>query len=616
MKFLNLLEGSQPILADGAMGTMLHANNISFSESFDALNISNPAAIAQIHTAYIEAGAEIIFTNTFSANRYRLAKHGIEDQVVAINQAGVELAKRVVLASFKDILIAGDVGPLGVRLVPFGRVQLEQAHDAFKEQLEALINTGVDLIVFETFSDLHEIKEGILAARELSELPIIASMTFTRDDLTLLGNTPEKVAKTLYDTGATLIGVNCSGGPAQILRILNRMRSAVPAARFTVKPNAGLPEQIEGRIMYPAGPKYFGDYALAFRQAGVSMMGGCCGTTPAHITEMRKALDTISGQPPLTITNQTPRLEQGVAEIFEPTQLAQRLDAGKFVFAVEMSPPRGISTQKTIAAASMLREAGADVIDLADSPMARMRMSPWAICNVLQQRLGIDTTLHFPTRGRNLLRVQGDLLAAHALNVRNIFVVMGDPTSIGDFPDAMDDYDVVPSGLIELIKNGFNKGVDYAGSDIGQPTSFFAGCALNLTPNNPEREVTVLHRKIKAGADFALTQPIFNPAAAKAFIDEYNKKTGGVNFYILAGILPLYSLRHALFLQNELPGVTIPESILYRIEENPDDTWKEGIKIALEIIEQIRNWVHGIYLMPPFGRYNLAAEIIEAAING
>jgi methionine synthase / methylenetetrahydrofolate reductase(NADPH) len=498
---LSALSGPRPVLCDGAMGTMLNLRGVEFDTCLDALNIQKPSLVAEIHRLYIEAGAQIIETNTFGANRYKLARHGLENLAAEINTAGVELAKRVVYASFQEVFIAGSIGPLGVRLAPFGRVQNEEARHAFKEQIEALVKAGVDLLIIETMTDRYEVREAIHAARQVSAtIPILASMTFTRDDRTILGDDPIIVAETLCEAGADIIGVNCSGGPNQILRILKKMKQAAPGKFFSVMPNAGWPEEVGGRIMYPAGPEYFGEYALAFRHAGANLIGGCCGTTPQHIQAMHKA---IQATPIEAFTN---GLTMGGTEIDEtldpvemPTQLAQKLAQGKFVIAVEMDPPRGLSTHKLLAGASLLAEAGTDVINVADSPMARMRMSPWAVCNLIQRKAGIETVVHFPTRGRSLLRVQGDLLAAHALDVRNVFVVMGDPTAIGDYPDAMDNYDVVPSGLIKLIKQGFNSGIDHAGSTIGQPTTFFVGSALNLNPTDPEREVKALRRKLRSG---------------------------------------------------------------------------------------------------------------------
>ena len=469
--FLELLSTQRPLLSDGAMGTVLHSRGVTFDACFDQLNLTQPALVGEVHHEYIEAGANIIQTNTFGANCYKLARHGLGSRVAEVNQAGVEIARLMVQSSAKPVLVAGDVGPLGVRLAPFGRVQPDQARQAFAEQIGALVQAGVDLLIIETISDLFEIKEAVLAARQVNaSKPVVASITFTRDDRTLLGDSPAKVARFLADFGADLIGVNCSGGPNQILRILKQMRAEMPGAVCSVMPNAGWPEQVGGRIMYPAPPEYFGEYALAFCEAGASLVGGCCGTTPQHIQSMSLAIAANSPGcvPENGIILTSPSEEPVSAE--QPTQLAEKLAAGKFVVAVEMDPPRGLSTHKLIAGASLLAESGADVINVADSPMARMRMSPWAVCSLIQIGVGVETVLHFPTRGRSLLRVQGDLLAAHALGVRNVFVVMGDPTAIGDYPNAMDNYDLVPSGLIKLIKQGFNTGVDHAGSGLRRPT--------------------------------------------------------------------------------------------------------------------------------------------------
>ncbi|RME88215.1 MAG: bifunctional homocysteine S-methyltransferase/methylenetetrahydrofolate reductase [Anaerolineae bacterium] len=599
------------LLADGAMGTMLHARGVDFDQCFDELNLTNPALVADVHREYIEAGAQVILTNTFGANRYKLSRHGLEDRVAEINRAGVELARRVVAASFREVFVAGDVGPLGVRIAPFGRVQPEQARKAFAEQITALCEAGADLIVIETMSDLYEIQEAVRAARQVCSLPVVASVTFTRDDRTLLGDSPVRVARVLRESGADVIGVNCSGGPAQLLRILKQMRQAAPEAIFWVKPNAGWPEQVGGRIMYPADPDYFGEYALSFRRAGASVVGGCCGTTPRHIAAMRRALDQA---PDLSIAPAvlSPLEEEALEPAEQPTQLAQKLAAGRFVIAVEMDPPRGLSTHKLVAGASLLADSGADVIDVADTPMARMRMSAWAVCDVIQRQVGIETTLHFPTRGRNLLRVQGDLLAAHALGVRNVFVVMGDPTSIGDYPEAMDDYDLVPSGLIKLIKQGFNVGVDHSGTSIGQPTNFFVGAALNLSARDPQREYRNLRRKLRAGADFFLTQPVYEPEAARAFLQRYEEEYGPIERPILVGILPLVSVRHVNFLHHEVPGVFIPEAMRDRIERAGERGAQEGVRVAVELIEQLKEWAAGVYIMPQFHRYDLVAEIIEA----
>lgn len=614
--FLHYLDTSAvPLLADGAMGTMLHEGGIDFARCFDELNLTQPDLVQEIHSAYLDAGAQLVMTNTFGANRFRLAEHGLEDKVEEINKAGVEIARRAALESGRQVFVAGDVGPLGVRLAPFGRVQPEQARAAFEEQIRGLVTGKPDLIIIETMTDLYELREAIQAAKAVSVLPVVASMTFTRDDRTLLGDTPIRVAKKIHQAGADVIGINCSSGPAQLLRILKQMREAVPDALFSVMPNAGWPEQAGGRIMYPAGPEYFGQYANAFRQVGAVLIGGCCGTTPEHIRAMRAALDN-----PAQATNG----QNGQIRVIERTeevvgadkgsQLAEKFKAGNFVISVEMDPPRGLTTHKLLAGADLLHEAGADVINVADSPMARMRMSPWAVCDLIQREVGVETTLHFPTRGRNLLRVQGDLLAAHALGVRNVFVVMGDPTAIGDYPEAMDNYDLAPTGLIKLIKQGFNAGVDHSGSEIGQPTSFHVGAALNFAPPDEARETQLLRRKLDSGADFFLTQPVYEPDAAKHFLDAYASGNRAVGKPILVGILPIFGSRHASFLHNEVPGITIPEALRKRIEAAGESGPQEGVKIAVEIIEKIKPWAQGIYLMPQFGRYDLVAEIIEKII--
>jgi len=612
-ELLDKITAGKPLISDGAMGTMLHARGINLDGCFDNLNLTQPALVADLHREYIEAGAQIIQTNTFGANRYKLSKHGLADKLVEINTAGVELVRRTIMASFKEVLIAGDIGPLGVPLAPFGRVQADEARAAFEEQIGVLASAGVDLILIETMTDLHEIVEAVKAAKSVApDLLVVASMTFTRDNRTLLGDAPAKVARRINEAGADLIGINCSGGPNQLLNILKQMKAALPDGLFSVMPNAGWPEQVEGRVMYSAAPEYFGDYAVSFCKAGANLVGGCCGTTPAHIKAMA---DKLAGLSNVEVCHDKKysslKAVREAEEVFPPTQFAQKLKDGKFVVAVEMDPPRGLSTGKLIAGASLLSQAGADVIDVADSPMARMRMSPWAVCSLIQRRVGIETVLHFPTRGRNLLRVQGDLLAAHALEVRNIFVVMGDPTAIGDYPAANDNYDLVPSGLIKLIKQGFNVGVDHAGSGIGLPTNFFVGCALNLNPPDMANELKNLRRKLKAGADFILTQPIYNPELVSRFYEAYEREDGKLPIPLIAGLLPLASARHAAFLQQEVPGIDIPEDVHKQMAESGDQGAKTGIKLTGELVEQIRDKVQGVYLMPAFSRFDHAAEIIE-----
>lgn len=608
-----LAEGA--LLLDGAMGTLLHARGASIDVCFDVLNIQNPALVADIHRSYIDAGADIIETNSFGANRYKLAEYGLQAEVAAINEAAVNVARRVIAGSFKPALLAGSVGPLGVRLAPLGRITAEQAQAAFAEQIAALVGApqGVDLLILETMSDLKELETAVSAARTIApDIPIIAQMTFTRDDRTLLGHTAVAVARKLAQLDLDVIGVNCSGGPAQVLRLIAIIHQLAPEIPLSAAPNAGWPEQIDGgRVLYPATPGYFGEYARAFVAAGACVVGGCCGTTGAHIAAMRTALDD-----PTAVTRPVPHVqvmaqeEELTAVVDEPTQLATFLNNKTYVVTVEMSPPRGVASHRLLEGARMLKEAGANILNIADSPLARMHMSAWAAAHLVQKDVGLETILHFPTRGRNLLRVQGDLLAAYAMGIRNLFVVMGDPTRIGDYPEAMDTYDIVPTGLISLIKEQFNRGLDKAGQSIDQATNFTVGCAINLTPHDWEREMALLQKKRRNGADFALSQPVFEPQTARAFIEAYEAKYGEPMLPIVAGVKPLYNSRNAEFLHHEVPGMIIPEAQRerMRLAANPQ---QEGVKIAQEILAEIRPFTHGVYFMPAFGRYDLVADVMD-----
>jgi homocysteine S-methyltransferase len=605
-----------PILMDGAFGTVLHSRGVGIDQSFDAVNLNNPALVAEIHRAYIDAGSDMIESNTFGANRFKLAEHGLQEQVEVINKAAVAIARRVIVGSFREVLLAGSVGPLGVRLAPLGRVSFAEAQAAFAEQIEALVAAepqGVDLIIIETMSDVKEIEAAVAAARAISQdIPIVAQMTFTRDDKTLLGYTPEAIATQLAKLDVDAVGINCSGGPAQVLRLIRIVHKLAPEMPISASPNAGWPEQMQGgRVMYPATPDYFGDYTRAFLEAGVNLIGGCCGTTSAHVKAMRNALDT-PGEAPFrpTEAHVISQAQTTVVKGERPTRLAQYLSSERLILTVEMDPPKGVAPERLLAGARMLREAGATFLNIADSPLARMRMSAWAAAYLVQKDVGLETVLHFPTRGRNLLRIQGDLLAAHAMGIRNLFVTMGDPTRIGDFPEAMDAYDIVPSGLIELIKKQFNQGLDKAGGSIDQPTTFVVGCALDLTPQDPKTEMKLLRKKVERGADFALTQPVFDPEAAIAFLREYEQIYGEPPPPILAGIKPLYNSRNAEFLHNEVPGIQIPEGTRERMRSAVEPQ-AEGVAIAREIAAALRPHVRGFYVMPAFGRYDLVADFLD-----
>lgn len=606
-----------PILMDGAFGTVLHDRGVTLDQSFDSVNLSNPALVAEIHQSYIDAGSDLIETNSFGANRYKLAEFGLQNRVDEVNRAAVAIARRVISDSHRDILLAGSIGPLGVRLAPLGRVSFAEAVEAFAEQIEPLIAAGpqgVDLLIIETMSDVREIEAAVTAVRSVSaDIPIVAEMTFTRDDKTIIGYPPDAVATNLTKLDIDAVGINCSGGPAQVLRLISIVRQLAPEIAVSASPNAGWPEQMGGgRVVYPATPDYFGGYARAFVEAGVNLIGGCCGTSAAHIQAMRQALDT-PGDSPYTLSEVHLVHRPGkptVAVSERPTRLAQDLEQRNLILTVEMNPPKGVAAERLLAGARMLHEAGATFLNIADSPLARLRMSAWAAAYLVQREIGVETVLHFPTRGRNLLRIQGDLLAAHAMGIRNLFVAMGDPTRIGDFPEATDSYDIVPTGLIELIKNQFNQGLDKAGQSIDQPTSFVVGCALSLTPANIEAELKLLRKKAEHGADFAITQPVFDPQMAIDFLAAYEQTYGEPPPPILAGIKPLYNIRNAEFLHNEVPGISIPmeQRERMRAAKSPQ---AEGVEIAREITQILKPHVHGYYFMPAFGRYDLVADVLD-----
>jgi homocysteine S-methyltransferase len=614
----------RPLLADGAMGTTLYALGFGFDECYDAFNLTQPDVIRDVHRQYAAAGADVLETNTFGANRFRLDSWSLASSVAEICVRGVELAREAARDVRPDILIAGSVGPLGVRLAPLGSVSVDAAYEAFRDQIAALAEAGADLLVLETFSDVREIEQALRAAKDTCDLPVVAHMTFNRDQRTLLGTTPQDAAYALAKWHPALIGANCSTGPRGVFEVVRGMAAAAKtmhgyAPGLSAMPNAGFPEERGERVFYPATPEYFGDYAVRFVETGARLVGGCCGTTPAHIAAMREALDAFAGgatapSPHIVVNtarSTADKVSRAAHADAEASSLAQALAAKTFVVTIEVEPPKSADTQAMEETAILLRDAGATVLDISDIPMARMRMTGLAAAHRVQTQAGIGAVLHFPVRGRNLLRVQGDLLAAHALGVRNLFVTMGDPTRIGDFPQASDTHDIVPTGLVQLIKQQMNQGVDGSGASIGKPCNFVVGVAANLTPDDFDKEAKLLRKKIDCGADFALTQPVFDPDVARRFITHYERLFGKLDLPILAGILPLASVRHAQFLRNEVPGMVMPKSIVTRLEGAGTKTRTEGARIALEILDDIRDAVQGVYFIPAFGRYDIIARMIE-----
>ena len=614
-RFLARLAEERPIVVDGAMGTVLNQRGFYSEDCLESLNVTNPDVVLQVHREYLQAGAELLIANTFSGNRYRLGHYHYQDQLEAINKAGIALAKQAA-ADFPDreILIGGDVGPLGLQLAPYGRMRQKDAFDAFAEQIAVLAEAGVDVLVLETHTNLKELLQGVKAAKKTAPaLPVIASMTYLRDDKTAMGDAPREVALALQEAGADVIGANCSGGPSQLLRILQAMRKAVPDATYCIMPNAGWPEHSGGRIIYPDATAYFAEKAVQFWINGADVIGGCCGTTADHIAAMKEALDEVPTRQHVIAVKreELPLPVQREVEECVPTGLCRKLKDGEFVVTVEISPPHGHTTHNIEAAVSFYKECGVDAINVADSPMARMRMSPWAVCNTIQGKFDTETILHFPVRGRNLLRVQGDLLAAHRIGIRNVFVVMGDPTSVGDYPDAMDEYDLVPSGLIKMLAQQFNRGVDFSGKKFSEATSFFIGGALNLNPEKVNRELRVMNRKIEAGVNFFLTQPVFDVEKVVEFKRQYEEKYGELTIPIIAGLMPIRDAKHAAFLHHEIPGITIPEPLMERINAAGDDIHTVAIDIVSEMAVALKPHVQGIYLMP-FRRHQTAARVIDA----
>ncbi|MEX2273969.1 MAG: bifunctional homocysteine S-methyltransferase/methylenetetrahydrofolate reductase [Actinomycetota bacterium] len=607
-----------PVLADGGMGTALAERGIALASCFELLNVDGPDLVVQVHRAAVDAGSRILWTNSFGGNRFKLARHGVDTRRVGeLAAAGVRLARGVADAT-SDVLVAGSMGPLGVWLAPYGRVAPAEAFAVYEEHAAALVAAGVDLLVVETQTDLDELEQAVLAARSAAPaIPLIASATFTTDDRTVLGSPPEEVAHRLCEIGVDSIGVNCGQGPAQALRLIRRIRPLAGDTPLSVKPNAGGPQQVGGRFLYPATPEYFAQLTGELLDEGVAVFGGCCGTGPEHLRAMARVLEQRPAMPhtaDVRIADEPAPDPYAVAD--SESALALRLSENEFTIAVEMEPPRSHSAARLVAAAQTLVEAGAHVIDVADSPMAKMRMSPWAACRAIQEQVGVETVLHFPTRGRNLLRLQGDLLGIHALGVRNLFVCLGDPVTIGDYPHGTDVVDVTPTGLMALVCERFNTGTDHAGSSIGEPTSFVVGCALSPAAPDLDREVKLLKKKADAGARFALSQPMYGIDGLERLVEAYEERFGALPIKIFAGVLPLASRRHAEFIHNEVPGVTIPGEVLERMRS--EDDIATGTAMAVDLVRDLRAHpaTSGIYLMPQFGRFDVAAEVVEAAAGG
>ncbi|MBS1853023.1 MAG: bifunctional homocysteine S-methyltransferase/methylenetetrahydrofolate reductase [Acidobacteria bacterium] len=607
-KFLEALAKS-PLLCDGAMGTYLYAKGIFINRCYDELNLSQPELIRGIHHEYLQAGAELIETNTFGGNSFRLARHGLSSQVGEINRAGAQLAHQA--AKSFDLWVAGSVGPLGIRIEPLGKTSFEEARNAFREQIAALAEGGVDLLMMETFGYLEELHQAILAAREVApHLPIVAQVTIDEDGNCLDGSTPETFTPRLEEWGVDVIGCNCSVGPVDMLDVIERMRplTSLPLA---AQPNAGIPRSVEGRNIYLCSPEYMASYARKFVAAGARLVGGCCGTTPEHIHTMKSVLRVGEARTRTSVVKvKGPSEPQAVAAVALAgrSRLGAKLAAGEFATMVEIVPPKGIDIQKEIDGAKFLKSVGVDAINIPDSPRASARMSNQALSLLMQEQVGIEAVLHYTCRDRNVLGIQSDLLGAAAMGIHNLICITGDPPKMGNYPDATAVFDVDAIGLVNIVHN-LNRGQDIGGNSIGTGTAFVVGVGANPGVANLDEEIRRFEYKVEAGAEYAVTQPVFDLSLLENFL----RRIAHHKIPVLAGIWPLVSVRNAEFMKNEL-RVSVPDSILERMARaaTPEAAREEGIQIAREMLVAVRDMVQGTQISAPQGRYSSAADVLEA----
>ncbi len=598
---------SRILVCDGAMGTMIYSRGVYINQCYENLNLVRPALIEKIHREYVAAGAEIIETNTFAANRLKLTPHGLGERVREINIAGVRLARR---AADKNAFVAGSIGPLGKPVEPIGPISMTEASEIFYEQANVLIEGGVDFILLETFSHLPTLKKAIEGVRKASaDIPILAQMTISEEGNTFYGITPEQVVRELSQAPIQAVGFNCSVGPAGML---DAVQAARPATNLplSAQPNAGLPQKVEGRTLYLATPEYMAEYAKRMILVGVNIVGSCCGSMPAHTRAIRSAVKALRpGKTAERIVVEVEPVAEKVArpEIPTPSKFAKKLAEKKFVVSVELDPPTGTNPQKVIDAARRLHAAGIDAVNIADGPRATARMSPISLALLFAERIGIEPIVHYCCRDRNLLGMQSDLIGAYALGLHNILIITGDPPKMGDYPFATAVFDVDSIGLVKIAKN-LNRGMDLAGNPIKGQTTFFIGVGANPGAIDLDEEVRRFEKKVEAGAQFAFTQPVFDVRLLETFL----KCIEPFRIPILVGILPLSSAKNAEFLHNEVPGMQIPEQIRARMRrpQSREAARSEGIKIAREALALARPMVEGVYVMPPFGRVDAALKVI------
>ena len=598
------------LVFDGAMGSLLYERGVFVTQNFEQLNVTRPEVVGKIHEDYVAAGAQVIETNTFGGNGFCLDRHGLGDQVRAFNVAGARLARK---AAGEDVWVAGSIGPTGLVPGVASPAELDLAAATFADQAAALVEGGVDLFVLETFRHLEEMRIAIEAARAAAaELPIIASMAFNPSETVADGSTPEQVAATLRGWGADVIGVNCGDGPQLALAIAERMRGA--GMPLCVQPNAGLPRTVDGRLLYMATPEYLDVFARRTIQLGATMIGGCCGTTPDHVHWMAKSGRMLGDKRTEVLRPSAARATE-VVPVLTPIPLAERSDfsakiaAGTFVVSVEVNPAPGLDPTKALEGAKMLLANGVDIVNVADAPRAMARMSNLAFCSLLLERYGIQPILHVCGRDRNLLGQMAHLLGAHAIGIRNLVVITGDPPKVGDYPEATAVYDLDAIGLLQMAAN-MNRGIDPAGKPLpGGQTSFLLATGFEPGAADLDKEIQRLERKKAAGAEIVMTQPIFQTD----LLEDVLRRIAHLGLPVLVGVLPLVSYKNAEFLHNEVPGMQIPEAIRERMRKTPggEAARKEGVRIAREMLFAVRERVQGAYLMPPLGRYELALEVLD-----
>ena len=631
-----LLDPERVVVFDGAMGTMLYAKGVFINQCYDELNLKAPDLVRGVHAAYAKAGAEVLETNTFGANRLKLSQYGLESQVREINREAARIAREV---AGDDHLVAGAVGPLGVRIEPYGPTSVEEAYLTFHEQMQALKDGGVDLFLLETFGDLAEISQGIRAARAVDPtMPVIAQMTIGVDGRTPYGASPDDVARTLEQLDVDVIGLNCSVGPQAILEAIEKM-AAVTRKKLSAQPNAGMPRDVGGRSMYMASPEYMASYARHLIQAGAKLIGGCCGTTPDHIRSIVSGVRPLApritgtgnrepGTGPAGTGNGEPGTEASRSHgspfpvpgspskgctpvaLAERSHFAAKIAKGEMVTSVEIVPPRGVDASKMLSDVAALKREGVDAVNVPDGPRAQSRMGAVMTSLLIEQQVGIETVTHYCCRDRNLLGMLSDLLGASAMGLRNILVITGDPPKMGPYPDATAVFDIDSIGLTNLVRN-LNHGLDPGGNPIGAPTRYAIGVGVNPAAVDPALELKRFEFKVEAGAEYAITQPVFDVAQLERFLGEIDH----VRIPVIAGIWPLVSVRNAEFLANEVPGVVVPDSVITRMrranEKSKEHAVAEGIMIAREMLACVKSAVQGVQVSAPFGKVELALDVFR-----